>query len=63
MALLNIKQRKARFKALGLGDYNKTNILKFQKMAFKNKKWQDGVYGTQTDNALRTYYNVHKCWS
>ena len=61
MALLNIKLRKARFKALGLGDYNKTNILKFQKMAFKNKKWQDGVYGTQTDNALRTYYNVHKC--
>lgn len=62
MALLNTKQRKARFKSLGLGEYNKENLLKFQKMAFPNKKaMQDGIYGTQTDNALRTYYNVHKC--
>ncbi len=62
MALLNTKQRKARFKSLGLGEYNKENLLKFQKLAFPNKKtMQDGIYGTQTDNALRTYYNVHKC--
>ena len=61
MALLNVKARKNRFKALGLGEYNKANLLKFQKMAFKNKKWHDGKYGTQTDNALRTFYNVHKC--
>ena len=62
MALLNTKQRKARFKSLGLGEYNKENLLKFQKTAFpNNKKMQDGVYGTQTDNALRTFYNVHKC--
>lgn len=60
MALLNTKQRKARFKSLGLGEYNKENLLKFQKMAFKNKAQWDGVYGTQTDNALRTFYNVHK---
>lgn len=57
MALLSLKGRKMRFKALGLGEYNKANILRFQKMAFKEKKWQDGVYGTQTDNALRTFYN------
>ena len=58
MALLSTKARQKRFKALGLGEYNKENILKFQKMAFPgNKKMQDGIYGTQTDNALRTYYN------
>lgn len=60
MALLSTKARQNRFKALGLGEYNKANLLKFQKMAFKDKKWHDGIYGTQTDNALRTYYNVKK---
>lgn len=61
MALLSIKARQNRFKALGLGEYNKANLLKFQKMAFpNNKSMQDGIYGTQTDNALRTFYNVHK---
>lgn len=58
MSLLSIKGRKSRFKKLGYGEYNKENILKFQQKAFPgNKKMQDGIYGTQTDNALRTYYN------
>ena len=62
MALLSVKARKNRFKALGLGEYNKANLIKFQKKAFpNNKKMWDGVYGTNTDNALRTFYNVHKC--
>jgi len=61
MALLSVKQREKRFKALGLGAYNKANILKFQKKAFSNKKYQDGKYGKQTDNALRTWYNVKIC--
>ena len=61
MALLSLKARKARFKYLGLGEYNKQNILKFQKKAFPgNKKMQDGLYGENTDNALRTFYNVKK---
>ena len=53
--------RERRFKALELGDYNKTNILKFQEKAFKDKSMHDGIYGTQTDNALRTFYNVKRC--
>lgn len=61
MALLTNEQRKTKFKYLGLGEYNKSNILKFQKMAFPNNKneW-DGLYGKNTDNALRTFYNVKK---
>ena len=61
MALLTTKGREKRFKYLGLGDYNKANILRFQKLAFPNDKKQwDSVYGTHTDNALRTFYNVRK---
>ena len=61
MALLTTKGREKRFKYLGLGDYNKANILRFQKMAFPNDKKQwDSIYGTQTDNALRTFYNVKR---
>ena len=60
MALLSTNKRKAYFKELGLGTYNKENILKFQKKAFTVKSEWDGVYGTNTDNALRTYYNVKK---
>lgn len=61
MALLTTDERKTRFKFLGLGEYNSTNIKKFQKQAFPNlsKEW-DGVYGTKTDNALRHFYNVRK---
>lgn len=58
MALLTTKARQNRFKKLGYGDYNKANLIKFQKLAFPNDKKQwDGIYGTQTDNALRTFYN------
>ena len=61
MALLTIKGRERRFKYLGLGEYNKTNLLKFQKIAFPNNsnEW-DSKYGTKTDNALRTFYNVKR---
>ena len=61
MALLTKEQRKTRFKYLGLGEYNKANILKFQKKAFpNNKSEQDSKYGIHTDRALRTFYNVKK---
>ena len=61
MALLTTEQRKTRFKYLGLGEYNRENILKFQKKAFPgNAKQQDSIYGKNTDNALRTFYNTEK---
>lgn len=60
MALLTQKQRETRFRYLGLGDYNKENILKFQKKAFTDKSQHDGVYGVNTDRALRHFYNVKK---
>ena len=61
MALLTKEQRARRFEYLGLGEYNKANIKKFQKMAFPNNKGeQDGKYGIKTDRALRTFYNVKK---
>lgn len=61
MALLTTEQRKKRFEYLGLGKYNKENILKFQKKAFPNDKdEQDSKYGIHTDRALRTFYNVKK---
>lgn len=61
MALLTKEHREKRFKYLGLGEYNKTNILKFQKKAFTDKSQHDGVYGQKTDYALRHFYNVKKC--
>ena len=61
MALLTEAKRKEYFKFLGLGEYNKTNIKKFQKTAFPNlAKEQDGIYGTKTDYALRHWRNVYK---
>ena len=59
MALLTVEQRKARFDFLGLGAYNKTNILKFQKKYLRAKDC-DGVYGTDTDRLLRHVYNVKR---
>ncbi|NLC25592.1 MAG: hypothetical protein GX777_03085 [Fastidiosipila sp.] len=56
--LLTKTKRKAYFKTLGLGEYNKANILKFQKKYFTRKKDLDGLYGTDTDNLLRHVYNV-----
>lgn len=34
--MLTKAERKARFKYLGLGEYNTENVKKFQKMAFPN---------------------------
>lgn len=58
MALLSTAKRKEYFKALGLGEYNKANILKLQKQYFTRKKDIDGIYGPNTDNLLRHVYNV-----
>ena len=61
MALLSVEKRKEYFKYLGLGEYNKTNILKFQKIAFPSIKSQhDSKYLTNTDRALRHWRNVKK---
>ena len=57
MALLTLKQRKEYFNALGLGEYTKANILKFQKKYFTRKIDQDGIYGNNTDKLLRHVYN------
>jgi len=58
MALLKEETRKKYFEKLGLGAYNKANIKKFQRTAFKRAKDIDGVYGVDTDRALRHWYNV-----
>jgi len=60
MALLSVEKRKQYFKYLGLGEYNEANIKKFQKKAFTRKGDIDGVYGTNTDRALRHFRNVKK---
>lgn len=60
MALLSVDKRKSYFKYLGLGEYNKANIEKFQRKAFTRKSDIDGVYGTNTDRALRHFRNVKK---
>lgn len=60
MALLTVEERKQKFKELGYGEYNKANILKFQKMFFTRKKDQDGIYGPDTDTLLRHVWNVMK---
>ena len=58
MALLTEEKRKEYFKKLGLGDYNKANILKLQKKYMLRKSDWDGIYGPNTDNLLRHVYNV-----
>lgn len=58
MALLTVATRKKWFKYLGLGEYNKSSILKFQKMAFTNSHEWDAVYGKNTDIALRHWHHV-----
>ena len=60
MALLTLEKRKEYFKALGLGEYNKANILKLQKKYFTRKKDQDGIYGNDTDVLLRHVFNCSK---
>lgn len=56
MALLTLDERKAIFKELGLGTYSKATILAFQKKYLLRKSDYDGIYGQNTDNALRTVY-------
>ena len=56
MALLTLNQRKAIFKYLGLGEYNKTNIKAFQKKYMLRKSDVDGIWGINSDNTLRTVY-------
>ena len=58
MALLTKEERTRYFRDLGLGAYNKENILKFQKRYMLRKSDYDGIYGTNTDNTLRTVWNV-----
>ena len=58
MALLTLEERKKIFEELGLGAYNKTNIKKFQQTYMVRKSDWDGIYGSNTDNTLRTVYNV-----
>lgn len=53
MALLSVEERKKYFSELGLGEYNKDNILKLQKKYLLRKTDWDGKYGTNTDNLLR----------
>lgn len=60
MALLTKEERVQYFKDLGLGEYNKANILKFQKRYFVRKRDQDGIYGPDTDNLLRHVWNVKR---
>lgn len=60
MALLSVEKRKQFFKALGLGEYNKKNILKFQQKYFTRKQDCDGVYGDDTERLLKHVYNVTK---
>lgn len=55
MGLLSKTNQEKYLKALGFND-----ILSFQKKAFTKKSEMDGIYGTNTDNALRTWYNVYK---
>lgn len=61
MALLTVDKRKTCFKFLGLGEYNETNIKRFQKKYMRSKD-VDGIYGANTDAALRHVYNV-KRWT
>lgn len=57
MAYLTTEKRKQFFKALGLGEYNKTNLLKFKKKYLPAKYCTD-KYDSITDNLLRHCINV-----
>lgn len=60
MALLTVAKRKEYFLYLGLGKYNKANILKMQKKYMLRKSDWDGLYGPNTDALLRHLRNVKK---
>lgn len=57
--MLTLSKRKEYFKYLGLGEYNKTNILKFEKKYFP-KKYCDGQWGEQDDMLILHCVNVKK---
>lgn len=57
MKLLTEELRKQYFKALGYGEYNNTNLRRFQKRYMRPKD-VSGVYDTKTDHVLRHVYNV-----
>lgn len=57
--LLTKKKRRAYFKYLGLGEYNKANIKKFEQR-YLPAKHVDGSYGVDTDRLLRHVYNVKR---
>lgn len=59
MALLSEEKRKKYFEYIGY-EYTEEGIKKFQKKYMKRKSDVDGIYGTNTDNALRTVRNVKK---
>lgn len=59
MSLLTKAKRSEYFQYLNLGEYNKSNILKFQKIAFKDSDEHDGKYGAKTDTALRHWRNTY----
>jgi len=60
MALLTVEKRKQYFKDLKLGAYNKANIKKLQAKYMWRSSDADGIYGQNTDNLLRTLWNVWK---
>lgn len=61
MTLLTVDKRKEFFKYLGFGDYNEASIRKFQRKYLRAKD-VDGIYGVNTDVALRHVVNV-KRWT
>lgn len=63
MALLTLKKRKEYFKKLGLGEYNRANILRFQKKYMLRPSDWDGIYGKNTDTLLRHCINVSRTQS
>ena len=60
MALLSVDTRKQYFKDLKLGTYNKANIKKFQAKYMWRTSDVDGIWGPNSDNTLRTVWNVWK---
>lgn len=60
MALLSLEKRKEYFEYLGLGKYNKSNILKMQKKYLLRPSDWDGIYGKDTDSLLRHLRNCKK---
>ena len=60
MITLSDDKRQEIFDYLKLGNVNKTNIKKFQKMAFASTAERDGIFGPKTDTALMHWYNVTK---